>query len=195
MAARPNTARTLNYGVTLAETQRERLTRAVEMAEYALSTNKLLSAAEVTAYKTAITIANKQFTLFGKILELDIPRGLIPTTKRRPGRPSAKELAKIEAGRSGGKADLSSNTKAAKAAPKTTAKLPKPAKPAKAKATADSAPKRRGRPPKAKTETAVAEVAAPVKRRGRPPKAATAPAVATNSQANGASVHSVSLDS
>jgi type IV secretory pathway VirB10-like protein len=116
------------------------------MAEYALDSNRLLTDSEIAAYKAAIELCRKQRALFAKIVELNIPRNLIPATKRRPGRPSTKEVEAIKSSR-GGK----SKAKAASATPK---KRGRPAK-AKAEVPAETAatPKRRGRPPKAKTES------------------------------------------
>ena len=179
MAARPNTVRTLNYGTTLAETHVERLLGAVSMAEYAIETNKLLTNDEIAAYKEAIALCKKQSALFSKIVDLDIPRNLIPATRRRPGRPSAKELEKIETARKGGK--RGTKTAAKPSAPKTTAKVEA--------AVASSEPKRRGRPPKAAAQNAESSAAAP-KRRGRPPKAKQEPSV-DSSMLNGAGTASV----
>jgi hypothetical protein len=166
MSARPNTARTLTYGHTLASAQLDRLERAQEMAEYALANNKLLTPDEITAYKAAITLVRKQAGMFGKLVDLAIPSNLIPATKRRPGRPSAQELAAIQKGK-GGRVVVAQATKTTKDKVKAgkTAKTAKAAKTVKpvsrgntVKKASDanhvsggnSAPKRRGRPPKAK---------------------------------------------
>jgi len=177
MAARPNTARTLQYGVTLADTQIERLQRAVQMAEYAIETNKLLTSDEIASYKEAASLCKKQSVLFNKILELKIPSNLIPATSRRPGRPSAKELEVIQKARSG-----KGKTKAVAK----TAESKKRGRPAKAAEASEKAAKKRGRPAKA-AETASATTTV-VKRRGRPPKAKAV--TADVSTLNGASTHS-----
>jgi len=169
MAARPNTTRTLQYGLSLADVQCDRLTRAIAMANFALANNKLLTNEEIAAYKTAINLARKQQAIFEKVSTLTVPADLIPPTKRRPGRPSAKELEAIKTAKSGktSKADKSVKT----------AKATKTAVTAKSVKTAGTTGKRRGRP--AKTAAVSADVTPTVKRRGRPPKASKT-AAATN---------------
>jgi hypothetical protein len=136
------------------------------MAEYALANNKLLTPDEITAYKAAIALVRKQAGMFGKLVDLAIPSNLIPATKRRPGRPSAQELAAIQKGK-GGRVVVAQATKTTKDKVKAgkTAKTAKAAKTVKpvsrgntVKKASDanhasvgtSTPKRRGRPPKAK---------------------------------------------
>jgi hypothetical protein len=136
------------------------------MAEYALANNKLLTPDEITAYKAAIALVRKQAGMFGKLVDLAIPSNLIPATKRRPGRPSAQELAAIQKGK-GGRVVVAQATKTTKDKVKAgkaakTAKAAKTVKPVSRGNTVkkasdvnhvsggNSAPKRRGRPPKAK---------------------------------------------
>jgi hypothetical protein len=200
MAARPNTTRTIAYGVRIARMQVARLTDAVAKAENAIATNALLTKEEIELYKSYIKLCNKQVRQFTDIASLEVPSAP-KATKRKPGRPSFADLEAAAASRKGKvvakpakaaakPAKATAAAKPAKAAvaakaikpTKAVAKVVKAAKVAKAPTVVLSTePKRRGRPPKAKVEAAT-PAAAPVtapKRRGRPPKAKVEAATVT----------------
>jgi hypothetical protein len=165
MAARPNTLRTLEYGVRIAVNHTTRLNDMVSMAERALQDNQLLTPEDISVYKQSIRIAKKQLTLCAKLAELAIPTGSTSSKRKTRGRPSKAELESLATAR---------GEKVAKAKPA----APKPRKPraqAKAAPVVEAAPKKkRGRPSKADIaarETLAAAEQAPKKKRGRPSKA------------------------
>ena len=194
MAARPNTLRTLEYGVRLAENHIKRLNEMIAMVERALDDNRLLTPEDINTYKQSIRAAKKQLTACTKLGEVEIPKGSTSTQRKTRGRPSKAELEGLAASR-GEKPKRGRKPKAevVEAAPKKRGRKPK------AEAV-EAAPKRRGRKPKAEAapvpevpkkkrgrpskadiaarEAAAALAAAP-KRRGRPPKAKTVEASAT----------------
>lgn len=141
MAARPNSRRTLEYGHRIAGKHIQRLEDMILMTEKALAENKLLTPAEVQAYKECVKHARKQVTLFQKVETLGVPAVDTATVRRKRGRPSKAELEAL---------GVVKPAKAPKAAKQPKAvKAPKAAKAPKAKATKTApveAPKRRGRP-------------------------------------------------
>jgi hypothetical protein len=164
MAARPNSLRTLEYGVRLASNHLDRLEEMIEMTERALEHNRLLSPEEHKGYKTCVQVAKKQRAQFRKVLEIELPDVDTTTTRRKRGRPSNAELEALHAARSGtpvkAKKPKLSTKKQSKTAEATETPVPR---------------KRRGRPKKVAVETVTetmetADTPVPRKRRGRPKK-------------------------
>lgn len=151
MAARPNAYRTLEYGQRLVTNHVSRLEAMLEMINTAIYENKTLTPEDVARYRAYQAVGKKQLTQFSKIMDMDIPvyRDSEP---RKRGRPSQAELEQLERARSGKRATKKIAARGRKAQEKEA-----------------TAPKRRGRPPKAKAAAPI--VATPPKKRGRKPKA------------------------
>jgi len=179
MAARPNSQRTLEYGLRLATNHLTRLDEMMEMTERALEENRLLSPEDVTAYKACLRAGKKQRTQFRKVLDIALPAVNTATTRRKRGRPSKAELAELDAQRNGKAAAKSaapprrrkrkSIAVPVEAAPAQKRGRPKGSK-NKPKVVAEAAaPKKRGRPKGSKNKPKVVEVVATApKKRGRP---------------------------
>lgn len=92
MAARPNTKRTLEYGMRLAENHTERLDQAIVQAQTVLEENPLLTKTEIRTYEESIKAAKQMKKLFARITTINLPKGDTATPRRGRGRPSHAEL-------------------------------------------------------------------------------------------------------
>ena len=92
MAARPNTKRTLEYGVRLAENHAERLDQAIVQAETLLVENLVLTPSEVKVYQASVKAAKKMKALLQRVSAITLPKGDTATPRRGRGRPSRVEL-------------------------------------------------------------------------------------------------------
>ena len=99
MAARPNTKRTLEYGVRLASNHLDRLDQAIAQATSVISENPLLTSDEIATYKESVKTAKQMYKLFWKISMLSLPKGDTATPRRGRGRPSNAEKQAIAAER------------------------------------------------------------------------------------------------
>lgn len=181
MAARPNSKRTLEYGVRLATNHLARLDDMIEMSQRALDENRLLTPEDVYAYKQCIRAGKKQATQFRKILQIAIPDVDTATTRRKRGRPSKEELEELAEAREEAPKAKPKRRRRRKAAAATEEEAPTPPKRKRGrpKGSKNKTKRKPGRPKgsknKPKTDTATAATAeAPAteapkrRRRGRP---------------------------
>lgn len=103
MAARPNTKRTLEYGVRIAENHCERLDLAIAQAEAVIEENQVLTAAEVRMYRESVKAAKQMKKHLLKVTQMTLPKGDTATPRRGRGRPSKKELKQRAAERKAAK--------------------------------------------------------------------------------------------
>lgn len=100
MAARPYPLSALKLCIRLAKNSRRRLEASIETTENVLETNIRLTPAERAHYREAINAAKAMIAGFKDIAATPVPRAA-PSTPRKIGRPSQKEIAKAEASRRG----------------------------------------------------------------------------------------------